>query len=477
MICHNGEINTLRGNVNWIARRQGAISSPDPRRRPGQDLAADLRRAVRLGVVRQRAGAARDGRLLGRARDDADDSGSVGEPHADGSERRAFYEYHAAMMEPWDGPASIAFTDGRQIGATLDRNGLRPSRYIVTDDDLVIMGSECGCLPVPEERIVKKWRLQPGKMFLVDLEKGRIIDDQELKEVSASAKPYAEWIERIRVKLDDVDTEQTPPLRSAVPLLERQQSFAYTQEDLKIIMEPIAASGEEPTGSMGNDSPLAVLSSRNKTLAHYFKQLFAQVTNPAIDPIREELVTSLVSFIGPEAEPARHRRDESAVAARSEPAGARLLRDGEDPAHRALYERQVQVLRARPHLSGRVGQGGGRGAAGIARRAGRGRGARGLFDHRHFRPPGGRPSVLRFRRCLRCRRSTSTWSAAACAPAPGSSSKPAAHARCTTLRCSAAMAPKPSTRILRSRPSSLCTRTAPPAARRSRISSRRSARA
>src|SRR6185369_16252476 len=213
--------------------------------------------------------------------------------------RRAFYEYHAAMMEPWDGPASIAFTDGRQIGATLDRNGLRPSRYIVTDDDLVIMGSECGCLPVPEERIVKKWRLQPGKMFLVDLEKGRIVDDKELKDSLASAKPYAEWIERIRVKLDDVDTEQTPTLRSAVPLLDRQQAFAFTQEDLKIIMEPIAANGEEPVGSMGNDSPLAVLSSKDKTLSHYFKQLFAQVTNPAIDTIREELVTSLVSFIGP----------------------------------------------------------------------------------------------------------------------------------------------------------------------------------
>ncbi|HEX2197582.1 MAG TPA: glutamate synthase-related protein, partial [Burkholderiales bacterium] len=213
--------------------------------------------------------------------------------------RRAFYEYHAAMMEPWDGPASIAFTDGRQIGATLDRNGLRPSRYIVTDDDLVIMGSECGCLPVPEERIVKKWRLQPGKMFLVDLEKGRIVDDKELKDSLASARPYAEWIDRIRVKLDEVESEKTPPLKSSVPLIDRQQAFAYTQEDLKFIMQPMAASGEEPTGSMGNDSPLAVISNKNKTLYHYFKQLFAQVTNPAIDPIREDLVMSLVSFIGP----------------------------------------------------------------------------------------------------------------------------------------------------------------------------------
>jgi glutamate synthase (NADPH/NADH) large chain len=203
------------------------------------------------------------------------------------------------MMEPWDGPASIAFTDGRQIGATLDRNGLRPSRYIVTDDDLVIMGSECGCLPVPEEKIIKKWRLQPGKMFLVDLEKGRIVDDKELKDSLANAKPYAEWIERIRVKLDEVESEKTPPLKSKVKLLDRQQAFGYTQEDLKFIMQPMAANGEEPVGSMGNDSPLAVLSNKPKTLYHYFKQLFAQVTNPAIDPIREELVMSLVSFIGP----------------------------------------------------------------------------------------------------------------------------------------------------------------------------------
>ncbi|HTQ77354.1 MAG TPA: glutamate synthase large subunit, partial [Burkholderiales bacterium] len=213
--------------------------------------------------------------------------------------RRAFYEYHAAMMEPWDGPASIAFTDGRQIGATLDRNGLRPSRYIVTDDDLVIMGSECGCLPVPEERIVKKWRLQPGKMFLVDLERGRIIDDKELKDQLAAARPYAEWIDRIRVKLDEVESEKTAPLKSSVPLLDRQQAFAYTQEDVKFQLLPMAASGEEPIGSMGNDAALAVLSKKNKTLYHYFQQLFAQVTNPAIDPIREELVTSLVSFIGP----------------------------------------------------------------------------------------------------------------------------------------------------------------------------------
>jgi glutamate synthase (NADPH/NADH) large chain len=299
MIAHNGEINTLRGNVNWIRARQGAISSPIlgadlgkvwPLIYDGQSDSASFDNALELLVM----GGYSVAHAVMMMIPEAWENHSLMDPA-----RRAFYEYHAAMMEPWDGPASIAFTDGRQIGATLDRNGLRPSRYIVTDDDLVIMGSECGCLPVPEERIVKKWRLQPGKMFLVDLEKGRIIDDQELKESLAGARPYAEWIERIRVKLDEVESEKTPPLKSAVPLLDRQQAFGYTQEEVKFIMQPMSAAGEEPVGSMGNDSPLAVLSNKHKTLYHYFKQLFAQVTNPAIDPIREELVMSLVSFIGP----------------------------------------------------------------------------------------------------------------------------------------------------------------------------------
>ena len=299
LVCHNGEINTVRGNQNWVRARQGAISSPVlgedlakiwPLIYDGQSDSASFDNALELLVM----GGYSVAHAMMMMIPEAWENHTLMDPS-----RRAFYEYHAAMMEPWDGPASIAFTDGRQVGATLDRNGLRPSRYIVTDDDLVIMGSECGCLPVPEERIVKKWRLQPGKMFLVDLEKGRIVDDKELKDTLAASKPYVEWIERIRVKLDEVGTEKTAPLRSGVPILDRQQAFAYTQEDLKFILAPMAASGEEPIGSMGNDSPLAVLSSKNKPLYHYFKQLFAQVTNPPIDPIREELVTSLVSFIGP----------------------------------------------------------------------------------------------------------------------------------------------------------------------------------
>jgi glutamate synthase (NADPH/NADH) large chain len=212
--------------------------------------------------------------------------------------RRAFYEYHAAMLEPWDGPAAMVFTDGRQIGATLDRNGLRPARYIVTDDGLVVMASETGVLPIPENKIVKKWRLQPGKMFLIDFDQGRIIDDEELKSQFASAKPYRQWIESVRVKLEDVPAEVLPPAFSET-LLDRQQAFGYTQEDIKFLMGPMAAIGEEGIGSMGNDSPLAVLSNKNKPLYNYFKQLFAQVTNPPIDPIREAIVMSLVSFVGP----------------------------------------------------------------------------------------------------------------------------------------------------------------------------------
>lgn len=214
--------------------------------------------------------------------------------------RRAFYEYHAAMMEPWDGPAAIAFTDGRQIGATLDRNGLRPARYCITNDDMVIMASEAGVLPIPESKILKKWRLQPGKMFLIDMEQGRIIDDKELKDNLANAKPYKSWIDAVRIKLDEVGAAgEAVAAPAAASLLDLQQAFGYTQEDVKFILAPMAANGEEAIGSMGNDSPLAVMSNKNKTLFHYFKQLFAQVTNPPIDPIRENMVMSLVSFIGP----------------------------------------------------------------------------------------------------------------------------------------------------------------------------------
>ncbi len=301
MIAHNGEINTLRGNYNWMRAREKGTSSPMlgtdlekiwPLIYPGQSDSVSFDNALELLVMGGYSLAHAMMMLIPEA----------WESHTLMDEKRsAFYKYHAAMIEPWDGPAAVAFTDGRQIGATLDRNGLRPARYLVTDDDMVVMGSEAGVLPIPEERIVKKWRLQPGKMFLIDLDQGRIIDDRELKETLSLTKPYQDWLSRINIKLDDLPSPRTGGAAPTYPasLLDRQQAFGYSQEDVKFILEPMASSGEEATGSMGNDSPLAVLSNRSKPLFNYFRQLFAQVTNPPIDPIREQLVMSLVSFIGP----------------------------------------------------------------------------------------------------------------------------------------------------------------------------------
>lgn len=298
MIAHNGEINTVKGNFNWLRAREGVMKSAV--------LGDDLKKLYPVVYEGQSDTATFDNciELLTMAGYPLAQAAMMMIPEAweqhdlMDANRRAFYEYHAAMMEPWDGPAAIAFTDGRQIGATLDRNGLRPARYIVTDDDLVVMASESGVLPIPESRIVKKWRLQPGKMFLIDMEAGRIIDDKELKDALANAKPYREWISRIQVKLDEVDGPE-PKNEVLASLLDRQQAFGYSQEDTKFLMTPMALTGEEAIGSMGNDSPLAVMSNKLKPLYSYFKQLFAQVTNPPIDPIREQLVMSLVSFIGP----------------------------------------------------------------------------------------------------------------------------------------------------------------------------------
>ena len=222
----------------------------------------------------------------------------AGNPLMD-EKRRAFYEYHAALMEPWDGPAAIAFTDGRQIGATLDRNGLRPARYFVTSDDMVLLASEMGVLPVEESKITEKWRLQPGKMLLVDLEKGRIISDDDLKADLAVSHPYQHWLDQTQIHVGDLPVATYRVPKTNIDLLDRQQAFGYTQESLKFLMAPMAQVGQEAVGSMGTDTPLSTLSSRPKLLHTYFKQNFAQVTNPPIDPIREELVMSLVTFIGP----------------------------------------------------------------------------------------------------------------------------------------------------------------------------------
>ena len=298
LIAHNGEINTVKGNFNWMRAREGVMKSAVlgedlqklfPLIYEGQSDTACFDNALELLVMSGYPIAQAMMMMIPEAWENhtlMDDN------------RRAFYEYHAAMMEPWDGPAAMAFTDGRHIGGTLDRNGLRPARYLVTDDDFVVMASESGVLPIPESKIIKKWRLQPGKMFLIDLEAGRIIDDKELKDTFANAKPYKQWIESVRVKLNELKSEAAPA-QSAASLLDLQQAFGYTQEDLKFLMAPMALAGEEAVGSMGNDSPLAVMSNKNKPLYNYFKQLFAQVTNPPIDPIREAMVMSLVSFIGP----------------------------------------------------------------------------------------------------------------------------------------------------------------------------------
>ena len=298
MIAHNGEINTVKGNFHWMRAREGVMKSAVlgddlqklyPLIFEGQSDTASFDNALELLVMAGYPIAQAMMMMIPEAWENhsmMDDN------------RRAFYEYHAAMMEPWDGPAAMAFTDGRQIGGTLDRNGLRPARYIVTDDDLVVMASESGVLPIPESKIIKKWRLQPGKMFLNDLEAGRIIDDKEIKDTYANAKPYKQWIQSVRIKLDGLKGQAAEQVESA-SLLDRQQAFGYTQEDVKFLLTPMALSAEEAIGSMGNDASLAVMSNKLKPLYNYFKQLFAQVTNPPIDPIREAMVMSLVSFIGP----------------------------------------------------------------------------------------------------------------------------------------------------------------------------------
>ncbi|MDO8925978.1 MAG: glutamate synthase-related protein [Sideroxyarcus sp.] len=298
MIAHNGEINTLRGNVNWMAARHAAMSS--------KFLGKDLEKLWPLIVEGQSDSACFDNALellvaggysLPHAMMMLIPEAWAGNPLMD-EERRAFYEYHAALMEPWDGPAAVAFTDGRMIGATLDRNGLRPARYLITEDDVVLMASEMGVLDFAEKNIVKKWRLQPGKMFLIDMQAGRIVGDDELKQQLATAKPYRNWIEKSRHYLDDLSKSKLV-LKNEAALLDTQQAFGYTQEDTKFLMLPMATAGEEAIGSMGADAALPVLSGRSKVLYNYFKQLFAQVTNPPIDPIREEIVMSLTSFIGP----------------------------------------------------------------------------------------------------------------------------------------------------------------------------------
>jgi glutamate synthase (ferredoxin) len=299
-VAHNGEINTLRGNINWMKAREALLES--------SALGDDLKKI--LPIIREGGS---DSAIFDNVLELLVMSGRslphailmmIPEPWQNNDtlspQRRAFYEYHSSLMEPWDGPASIVFTDGSVIGAVLDRNGLRPSRYYVTTDDLVILASEVGVLDIPAERVVMKERLHPGKIFLVDTAQGRIISDDEVKDQLAREQPYGEWVQRHLIRIEDVPAAPYLPVPDHETVLRRQHVFGYTQEDVMLLLNPMARTGEEPIGSMGTDTPLAVLSDKPRLLYDYFKQLFAQVTNPPLDAIREALVTSMESTVGPE---------------------------------------------------------------------------------------------------------------------------------------------------------------------------------
>ena len=299
-MCHNGEINTLRGNVNWMRARQSMFRS----KLFGNDIEKILPVLDESGSDSGIFDNAMEWLHLGGRSLPHAIMMMIPEPwenHESMDEaKRNFYRYHSCLMEPWDGPASVAFTDGTRIGAVLDRNGLRPSRYYVTKDDLVVMASEVGVLDIAAEQIEKKGRLQPGRMLLVDTEEGRIISDREIKEELAAEHPYGEWLAKHQISLTDLpDSDYVHPI-DREQILQRQKIFGYTTEDLKMILGPMAKAGGDPLGSMGNDTSLAVLSDRPHLLYNYFKQLFAQVTNPPIDAIREALVTSGGATIGPE---------------------------------------------------------------------------------------------------------------------------------------------------------------------------------
>ena len=299
-VAHNGEINTIRGNISWMNARQSILGNPlhgekisklFPVIMPEGSDSGSLDNAVEFLF--------QSGRSLPHVMAMLIPEAWAGNPDMD-EDKRAFYEYHASLMEPWDGPAAIAFTDGRVVGATLDRNGLRPGRYIVTKDDLVVLASEAGVLDVPAEDIRKKGRLQPGRMFLVDTVQKRIISDAEIKKNLAARQPYGDWLKEQQVSLDSLPEPSRVIASNPETLLRRQRAYGYSEEDLRLLLGPMGARGEEPVGSMGTDTPLACLSDRPQPLFNYFKQLFAQVTNPPIDPIREELVMSLISYIGTE---------------------------------------------------------------------------------------------------------------------------------------------------------------------------------
>src|SRR5690242_19304895 len=302
-LIHNGEINTLRGNENWMHARQGMLASDLFGRNLNdvfpiiQDDGSDSTKFDNCLEFLALSGRSLPHAMMMMIPEPWENHESMDE------KKRAFYEYHSCLMEPWDGPASIGFTDGAVVGAVLDRNGLRPSRYYVTKDDLVVMASEVGVLEVEPGDVVCKSRLEPGRMLLVDTVEGRIVADSEIKEGMAAREPYKKWLEENLLKLDDLpepDSSRLPVELEHDTLLLRQRVHGYTREDVRLVVRPMAQNGEEAVGSMGNDTPLAVLSDRPQLLFNYFRQLFAQVTNPAIDPIRERFVMSLGMNLGPQ---------------------------------------------------------------------------------------------------------------------------------------------------------------------------------
>ena len=342
LVAHNGEINTVRGNRQWMQIREAMLESPRlgadaaqlrPILAEGQSDSASLDNVLELLVLGGRPLAHAMAMLLPEAWEH-----DATMP----AERRAFYEYHASIMEPWDGPAAIAFTDGRQIGAMLDRNGLRPARYLVTDDDVVVLASEAGALPIDHGRIRTKGKLEAGRMLVVNTLQGRLLDDDEVKTELVSLRPYRRWVAEQRVALPSVTVTARPAL-DVTGLARLQRAFGYTREELRMILAPMAESGEEAVGSMGNDAPLAVLSRRPQLLFNYFRQQFAQVTNPAIDPIREQLVMSLGIFLGPQA----NLLDEKPEHARQIRLEQPVLDEGELDALRALEEPALRPVSLR----------------------------------------------------------------------------------------------------------------------------------
>ena len=452
-ISHNGEINTLRGNVNWMFARQSTFRSAvfgDDLQKILPAIDVDGSDTTIFDNVLELLHLS--GRSLAHVM-----MMMVPEPWSRdttmSAERRAFYEYHSCLMEPWDGPASLAFTDGTRVGATLDRNGLRPGRYYVTKDGRVVMASEAGVLDIPPADVVEKGRLQPGRMFLVDTAQGRIIPDDELKAAITSAQPYEQWVRESLVNLEDL-----PAPRSVIPpdhetVLRRQEAFGYTAEDVRLIINPMATTGADPIGSMGNDAPLAVLSERPQLLYNYFKQLFAQVTNPPVDAIREEIIMATDRSIGPEAnllEPGPDAAHQvalpSPVISNAELEQIRALDGGPDVA-RVPDDHAADPVQGERERARACGAPSRTCASARPRRSPR------ATTRSSSRTAATTRRTRRSRRCSPCRPSTTT----SCAPAPAAASacswSPASRARRTTSACSSGTARPPSTRTSRSRPS------------------------